>query len=70
MEKIYQHLEDIVTLAEVQEGFSEVEVTVLVRRSEGGECDFIRMHLDSFDGEKKNRQLTVKSSRNSAQQWF
>lgn len=70
MEKIYQHVEDIVTLAEVQCGFYEVEVTVLVRRSEGGESDFIRMQLDSFDGDKKNRQITVKNSRNPAQKWF
>lgn len=70
MEKIYRYVEDIVTLAEVQDGFYEVEVTVLVRRSDGSESDFIRMQLDSFDSDKKNRQLTVKSSRNSAQQWF
>ena len=70
MEKIYQYIEDIVTLAEVQDEFYEVEVTVLVRRSGGDESDFIRMQLDSFDGEKRNRQLTVKGSRNSAKQWF
>ncbi|WP_312514094.1 hypothetical protein [Stutzerimonas nitrititolerans] len=70
MEKIYRYVEDIVTLAEVQDGFYEVEVTVFVRRGGGAESDFIRMQLDSSDGEKKNRQLTVKGSRNSAKQWF
>lgn len=70
MEKIYQYIEDIVTLAEVQDNFYEVEVTVLVRRSGGSESDFVRVQLDNYDGEKKNRQLTVKGSRNSASQWF
>lgn len=45
MEKIYQHVEDIVTVAELQDGFYEVEVTVLVRRSGGSESDFIACNL-------------------------
>ena len=40
MEKIYQYVEDIVTLAEGQDGFYEVEVTVLVRRCDGSESGF------------------------------
>lgn len=70
MEQIYQHVEDIVTLAEVQDGFYEVEVTVLVRRDDGHENDFIRMQFDNFDGDKKTRQLTVKSARSLRPQWF
>ncbi|EPL60492.1 hypothetical protein B382_21026 [Stutzerimonas stutzeri B1SMN1] len=70
MESIYQHVEDIVTVAELQDGFYEVEVTVLVRRSGGSESDFIRMQLESYDGDKKSRQLTVKGCRSSGMQWF
>ncbi|WP_313506176.1 hypothetical protein [Stutzerimonas kunmingensis] len=70
MEKIYQYVEDIVTLAEVQDGFYEVEVTVLVRRDDGRENDFIRMQLDNVDGDKTSRQLTVKSSRGCNDLWF
>jgi len=70
MDQIYQHVEDIVTLAEVQEGFYEVEVSVLIRRNDGRESEFIRMYLENFDSEKKTRQLTFKSSSASKQQWF
>jgi flagella basal body P-ring formation protein FlgA len=70
MEKIYQHVEDIVTLAEVQDGFYEVEITVLIRRDGGRENDFVRMQLENFDGEKKTRQLTVKSASCPKHQWF
>ena len=68
--KKYISIEDIVTVAELQDGFYEVEVTVLVRRSGGSESDFIRMQLESYDGEKKCRQLTVKGCRHSGMQWF
>ncbi len=70
MEQIYQIVEDIVTLAEVQDGFYEVEVTVLVRRDCGHESDFIRMQLDNFGGDKTNRQLTMKSARGCKNVWF
>ena len=70
MELMYQHVEDIVTLAEVQEGFYEVEVSVIVRRNNGRESDFVRMYLENFEGEKKTRQLTFKSSSAPKQQWF
>ncbi|MGE6993796.1 hypothetical protein ACQKIK_10350 [Pseudomonas sp. NPDC047961] len=68
MDQIYQHVEDIVTLAEVQDGFFEIEVTVLVRRKGGTESDFIRMQLENFNG--GTRQLTVKQSRSDTALWF
>ena len=68
MEQIYRHAEDIVTLAEMQEGFYEVEVTVYIRRNQGADSDFIRMQLENLDGD--SRQLTMKKSRSKAATWF
>lgn len=50
MDEIYRKLEDIVTLAEMQDEFFEVETMVCIRRRGGAESDFIRMQLDLTDG--------------------
>ncbi|WOF76903.1 hypothetical protein P5704_012505 [Pseudomonas sp. FeN3W] len=68
MEQIYRHAEDIVTLAEAQEGFYEVEVTVYIRRNQGADSDFIRLQLENLDGD--SRQLTMKKSRSNVGSWF
>ncbi len=69
IEEIYKGVEDIVTLAEMADGFYEVEVCVLVRRNGGSEGDFIRMQLEKYDGECSARKLTVKNYHNS-NKWF
>ena len=50
VDEIYRMLEDIVTLAEMQDEFFEVETMVCIRRRGGAESDFIRMQLDLTDG--------------------
>lgn len=49
MEQIQQLLEDIITLAEAQDGFYEVEATVLIRINGGALSSFTRMQLDASD---------------------
>lgn len=61
MEEIYRLLEDVVTLAELQDGFYEVEAMVCVRRRGGAESDFIRMELDLTDGVQC--RVTTRSTR-------
>lgn len=77
MEKIFELLEDIVTLAELQEEFYEVEAMVCVRRRNGADSDFIRMELDVTSDAKC--RVTTKSTRPSggtmsglapAPEWF
>lgn len=50
MDEIHRLLEDIVTLAELQDEFYEVEAMVCVKRRHGAESDFIRMELAVTDG--------------------
>lgn len=61
MEEIFRLLEDVVTHAELQEDFYEVETMVCVRRRGGESSDFIRMELNLADGSQC--RVTTKSSR-------
>lgn len=61
MDEIFRLLEDIVTLAELQDDFYEVETMVCVRRRDGAESDFIRMELDLTDGVQC--RVTTRSTR-------
>ena len=68
MDQIYQLLEDIITLAEAQQGFFEVEASVLVRRSGGAEFSFIRMQLDASDF--ANHKVTTENTGSPPPDWF
>lgn len=61
MDEILRLLEDVVTHAELQEDFYEVETMVCVRRRGGESSDFIRMELNLTDGSLC--RVTTKSTR-------
>ena len=59
MEQIQQLLEDIITLAEAQDGFYEVEASVLIRKNGGTSSSFTRLQLDASD--LTNYKVTTKT---------
>lgn len=70
MQRIDRCVEDIITIAEIMDDVDAVEVSVMVRRKDGGLTDEIQMKFEKGKEVLRTKSVCSKHSASDEKIWF